>query len=150
MSRQKRYIRALTDDEISALKKGMKSEKGYRYTQRCHAILLSHQGRSVGDIKGIFDVTIQTIYTWFNNYEKKGILGLESKSGRGRKPVLRIDNKDHVETVEKTVEKVAKNGGNLLAEVEKELSLEQRLSKKMLRSFLKKLITFGNDAEEAL
>lgn len=147
MSRKKRYIRSLADTEIIALKAGMKSDKGYQYNQRCHAVLLSQKGHSVSEIKSIFSVSHQTVYSWLNNYEKDGISGLENKPGRGRKALLRTDNKDHVEAVEKTVLKVAKNGGNLLAEVEKELDLEEGLSQKMLRTFLKKLVTYGNDAE---
>ena len=147
MSRKKRYIRSLTKSEITALEEGMKSDKGYQYNQRCHAILLSHKGQTVKELKAIFNVTHQTLYSWFDNYEKVGIIGLENKSGRGRKPVLCTDNKEHVEAVEKTVLKVAKKGGNLLAEVEKELALEKGLSPKMLRTFLKKLVSYGNDVE---
>ena len=147
MSRKKRYIRKLTTTEIEALQAGKKSDKGYQYNNRCHAILLSHKGQTVKELKAIFNVTHQTLYSWFDNYEKVGIIGLENKAGRGRKPVLRTDNKEHVEAVEKAVLKVAKKGGNLLAEVEKELALEKGLSPKMLRTFLKKLVSYGNDAE---
>jgi len=149
MSRKKRYIQTLTASEIQALEAGIKSDKGYQYNQRCHAILLSHKGHGIQDLKVIFNVSQQTVYTWFNNYEKHGITGLENKPGRGRKPLLRTDNKEHVEAVEKTVERVAKNGGNLLAEVEQELGLQEGLSQKMLRTFLKKLISYGNDVVEA-
>jgi len=150
MSRKKRYIRDLSKDEMKALKAGMKSDKGYQYTHRCHALLLSHKGHSVTDLKSIFSVTHQTVYSWFDSYEESGIIGLENKPGRGRKAVLRTDNKEHVKAVEKTVEKVAKNGGNLLAEIEKELDLTEGLSQKMLRCFLKKLVSYGNDVEEVL
>ena len=149
MSRKKRYIRKLTTTEIEALQAGKKSDKGYQYNNRWHAILLSHKGQDIKELESIFEVTRQTIYSWFDNYEELGIKGLENKSGRGRKPLLRTDNKDHVEAVEKTVIKVAKKGGNLLAEVEKELDLKKGLSQKMLRTFLKKLVSYGNDAEEA-
>lgn len=149
MSRKKRYIRALIDEEIKALEAGMKSNKGYQFQHRCHAILLSNKGYSVPQLVETFGVQTNTIYTWFDRYENGGIENLENQPGRGRKAVLCIDNKDHVKVVEKAVDKVAKKGGNLLAEIESDLDLEQGLSRKILRSFLKKLVSSGNAADEA-
>lgn len=148
MSRKKRYIRTLNDKEVKALRAGMKSKKGYQFIHRCQAILLSHKGQTVNELTIVFEVGKNTIYQWLDRYEKDGILGLQNKPGRGRKAVLRIDNKEHVKVVEKAVKKVAKKGGNLLAEVEADLNLEEGLSMKVLRSFLKRLVTPGNAVGE--
>ena len=133
MSRKKRFIKSLTPEERASLVRGRKSTKGYQFQNRCHAILLSESGTTVSELESIFSVSKQTIYGWFNRWEQGGIAALENEPGRGRKPLLRTDNKDHVKAVEKAIEKVNKKGGNLLAEVDKELQLEQGLSKRMLR-----------------
>lgn len=148
MSRKKRYIQKPSEKKIAELKAGKNSKKSRRFAQRCHAILLSIQGFDTNQIAEIFGVRKNTIYDWFNSYEEAGIKGLEDASGRGRKPVLRTDNKEHVKVVDKAVAKVNKKGGNLLSEIEAELDLERGLSRKMLRTFLKKLVMSGNEEEE--
>lgn len=149
MSRKKRYIKSLSEDERALLDQGRKSNKGYQFQNRCHAILLSESGKTVAELQDIYGVSHQTIYSWFDRWEQGGIEALENKPGRGRKAVLRTDNKDHVKAVDKAVVKVNKKGGNLLAEIESELDLERGLSKKMLRTFLKKLDTSGNEVAES-
>ena len=147
MSRKKRYIKFLSTSEIADLEKGMKSKAGYQFRQRCHAILLSHRGKEVSELEFFFNVSKQTIYSWLNRWESLGIEGLKNQSGQGRKAALCVDNKDHVKAVDKAVKKVNQKGGNLLSEVDQELNLEGGLSMRMLRSFLKKLVTSGKEAE---
>jgi transposase len=149
MSRKKRYIKSLSAEERTLLEQGRKSNKGYQFQNRCHAILLSNSGKSVAELQEIYGVSNVTIYDWFNRWEEGGIKSLENKPGRGRKALLRTDNKDHVKVVDKAAAKVNKKGGNLLAEIESELDLERGLSKKILRTFLKKLATSGNEAAES-
>lgn len=149
MSRKKRYIKSLTAAEKLELESDLKDGKSHAYRQRCHAILLSAAGHSVKEITAIFSKSKQTIYSWFDRWESGGIKSLKTQEGQGRKPLLRLDNKDHVKGVEKAVNKVNKKGGNLLAEVEAELQLEKGLTKRILRSFLKKAITPGNEVEES-
>ena len=149
MSRKKRYIKSLKAKEKSILEQGRKSNKGYQFQNRCHAILLSASGKTVSELQEIFNVGHQTIYNWFDRWEEGGIEALTNKPGRGRKALLRTDNKDHVRVVDKAVAKINKKGGNLLAEIESELDLEKGLSKKILRTFLKKLATSGNEVDES-
>lgn len=149
MSRKKRYIQTLSISEKADLEKGMKSKSGHQFRQRCHAVLLSHRGKEVSELESFFDVSKQTIYSWLNRWESKGIEGLKNQPGQGRKAALCVDNKDHVKAVDKAVRKVNQKGGNLLSEVDQELNLEGGLSMRMLRSFLKKLVTSGKDAEES-
>ena len=110
MSRKKRYIRSLTEQEIAELEAGKKSKKGAQFNQRCHAILLSFKGYTVHQLAEIFSVRKNAIYLWFDRYEKGGISGLENKGGRGRKPLLQTNNKDHVRAVDKSVKKVNQKG----------------------------------------
>jgi len=135
MSRKIRFVKSLTEQEIINLEAGMKSEKGYQFQNRCHAILLSHKGYTPSQIKDIFNVTVYTVYTWFNRWENGGIEGLKNSSGQGRKAALNIDNSEHVRAVEKAVKKVAEKGGNLLAEIETESDLKEGLTMRTLRTF---------------
>ena len=73
MSRKIRFVKPLTKQEIADLEAGMKSEKGYQFQNRCHAILLSHKGYTPSQIKDIFNITVYTVYTWFNRWESDGI-----------------------------------------------------------------------------
>lgn len=143
MSRKKRYIKEIKD--LASLEKGMKSTKGGKFSQRCHAILLSYRGYDTEQLGEIFQVSNTTLYKWFDRYESEGVKGLEIRPGRGRKATLRMDNKSHVEAVDKAVAKVNKKGGNLLAEIESRLDLERGLTKKIVRTFLKKVATSGNE-----
>ena len=146
MSRKIRFVKPLTEPQIVELEAGMKSGKGYQFQNRCHAILLSHKGYAPNQIKDIFNVTVYTTYNWFNRWENEGINGLKNAKGQGRKATLSVDNSEHVKAVEKSVKKVAENGGNLLAEIESELDLKEGLTMRILRLFLKKQTTSGNDA----
>lgn len=148
MSRKRRYIRTLTEAEKEALQAGKKSNNGYQFNNRCHAILLSDQGYITDEIAEIFDCQKKTIYDWFDRFESGGVSALKNKSGQGRKPTLCTNNQDHVKAVDKAVKKAQKRGTNLLLEIEQELDLEEGLSMKMLRTFLKKLVTYGNVAVE--
>lgn len=147
MSRKIRFVKPLTEAEIADLELGMKSEKGYQFQNRCRAILLSHKGYTPSQIKDIFSVTVYTVYSWFNRWESGGLDALKNTAGQGRKATLNIDNAAHVKAVEKSVQKVAEKGGNLLAELETELDLKKGLTMRILRLFLKKLVMSGNDAD---
>lgn len=148
MSRKNRFVRPLTEQEIADLEAGIKSEKGYQFQNRCHAILLSHKAYTPSQIKDIFNVTVYTVYNWFNRWENDGIKGLENTPGQGRKATLDIDNPEHVEAVKKSVKKVAEKGGNLMAEIESELDMEEGLTMRIVRTFLKKTTSSGSDVVE--
>ena len=110
MSRKKSFVEKLTPEEKRELEEGKKTGKSSSFRTRCHAILLSDKGYDIGQITDILEVHRSSVYTWFSAWKNKGIEGLKTKSGQGRKAVLRVDNKDHVKAVEKTVKKVAKKG----------------------------------------
>ena len=150
MSRKNRFIRTLTNEEISELEAGLKSKKGAAFQKRCHAILLSQKGYNIPTICDILGCSNDIVYIWFNRYEKEGISRLKTQPGQGRKPLLSIDNKIHVKAVEKAVKKSNEKGVNLLAEVDAELGLNEGLSMRMLRGFLKKTVTSGNGLEDVL
>lgn len=150
MSRKKTYISNLTITEIAQLKEGKKHGKSDAFRIRCQAILLSNKGYTTTDISDVLSVSRSSVFTWFSAWKKQGFEGLKTKSGQGRKPLLSMDNKDHIRAVEKAVKKSHEKGVNLLAEVDAQLGLNEGLSMRMLRAFLKKTVTSGNGLEDVL
>ena len=60
------------------------------FGQRCPIILLKSQGRSSQQVDQIGDQNPITINTCLAREEQQGIRGLETKAGRGRKPILNL------------------------------------------------------------
>ena len=60
MKGKKRFITLSTVD-FEALELGFKKSKSSTFRQRCHYILLSNQGKFIGEIALIYAVSYQTI-----------------------------------------------------------------------------------------
>ncbi len=148
MSRKKRYIENLTAEQEEALQKGYKNGSSHDFRVRCQSILLSSQGKSIPELRTLFQVSNQSIYTWFNRWESEGISGLKIRPGRGRKPKLDIDNTDHVQAVKTALKRENRSAKQLRSELESFLG--QSLSDSTLRSFLKDLTTDTAASDSAL
>ena len=148
MSKPKRYISKVGKKGLESLLEGKKSGKSEGYRMRCHGIILSYRGYSVEEIAEFFEVTRVTVYNWMNRWEESGIEGLKTQPGQGRKPMLQTDNKLHVKAVKKAMKLKAEKGTNFLLKIQEELELEDEVTMKMLRPFLKKLVTYGSGSEE--
>ena len=147
MSKPKRFISNIKEKEIACLLEGKKTGKSEGYRSRCHGIILSYRGYTVDEISEFLEVTRITVYNWMNRWEKSGIEGLRTQAGQGRKALLQTDNKIHVKAVKKAMKLRAEKGTNFLLKIQEELELEDEITMKMLRPFLKKLITYGNASE---
>ena len=145
MGSKKRFVK-LTEEKRIALHAGFKTGKKATFRQRCHFILLSDQGYSIQQIAELYQVTRQAVSRWFDRYESLGIEGLHTKKGQGEKPILRIDNNEHVQTVKNLMETHAQDLDPVLAILEKRLG--KSMSKRTLQRFLKRLVTPGNAFEE--
>ena len=147
MSRKNRFILKLKKKDKKALKEGWEKGKSISFRKRCHSILLSNNGFTVNEIASFYDVKITSVYNWFNRWEEGGYEALKTQPGQGRKAILSIDNKEHVKVVKKAIKNRAEKGTNFLLQIQEELELEEGLTMKMLRPFLKKLVTSGNGLE---
>ena len=83
---------------------------------------------------------------WLNRYKTHGISGLQTAKGRGRPPIIRIDNEAEVKRVEDLVASNSQNIKVALAEIEKELG--KKMSKDTLKRLLKKKDGFGSVSEK--
>lgn len=74
----------------AALESLHKQSPNHTLRQRCQLVLLKATGRTshdVGQVVGLCDVSVNS---WLKRYQEEGIKGLETKPGRGRKPLLTV------------------------------------------------------------
>ena len=146
MGRKPKFIENLTEEEKYSLKQGYLQGKSPIFRRKCHSILLSHSRKTIFELSSFFDVSDQTVRSWLKQWQSNGLAGLELQAGRGRKPKLKIDKAEHVETVKTLVENEPQNLHKVTAQIHVELGV--KLSKKTLKRFLKNLNTNGNAFEK--
>lgn len=82
-----RYIR-LTEQEEQELSLLYRSSPYLTERKRSQCLLLSHRGRSINELAGIFGVTRLTITIWLDRWEGGGLDGIrpgpEAEAGRYR------------------------------------------------------------------
>lgn len=139
MGRKSKHIENLTEEQKSSLKSGYTYGESPKYRRRCHCILLNHSGKTAKELSTFFDVDVQSIQTWIKLWERQGIEGLKLQPGRGRKPKLKTEKQEHVETVKALIENEPKNLNRVTVQIEEELGIE--VSKRTLKRFLKNLNT---------
>lgn len=145
MGRNTKQVK-LNDEQKSELELGNKNGQQNTFRQRCHYILLNAEGYDIQEIAKIYKKSRQTIGKWIKRYEKEGLLGLKTAKGRGRPPIIRIDNESEVKRVEYLVASNSQNLKVALVEIEKELG--KKMSKDTLKRLLKKKDGFGSVSEK--
>ena len=131
----KTRIVILTDEQRQVLEKGYKNGKSHAFRKRCHIVLLKSEKRSSEEVSTILKVSEPSVNTWLDRYETEGIMGLFTKKGRGRKPIL------NVETDEGVVRDAIKVERQRLTETQAIIAkkLNKEFSTKTLKVFLKSL-----------
>lgn len=137
-----RYITQLTEEEKRKLNSGFRTGCTHRFRIRCQSILLSAEGYRIGQLAKMFEVERDTISRWLNQWEQKGLSGLEDKPRSGRPAKLRIDNAEHIEQVIRRVSQESQSLDKVRAQLADDLQVE--VSRKTLKRFLKKLVTDGD------
>ena len=136
----RRYV-FLEAPEVITLQEGYKNVVHHQFKQRCHALLLSHQGHDMATLKTIFSVSHATISNWITAWETKGIVGLRNQAGQGRKPILIASDLALIKA------KVQLNPQHLKAvRTELKAELAKDFSEKTLKRFLKSLVNPRGDA----
>lgn len=139
MSRKIRII-GLSELQREELTKGYQGGKSHALRKRCHIVLLKNEGRSSKDISKITDTVDASVNYWLNRFEREGIEGLQTRPGRGRKPIL--GNGAEAAKVFETVKQERQRLGQAKAILEKEL--EKNFSLKTLKRFLKSITAATN------
>jgi len=141
-----RKVRPLTDEEFQELEKSYKTGAKHHFRQRCKGTLLSHEGYSVAEISSLLNVGKDAIYSWLNNYDAKGIIGLQNKSGQGVKaPLDSLSDEDQKE-LEQTVAKSPQNLNQVGAWLSQRFDF--KVTKYMLIRYLKKNSVIPGDGFE--
>lgn len=133
-----RFVK-LSKAELITLQEGHKRGSSYQFRNRCQCLVLSSQGRTVSELSKFFDVTSITVYSWFDRWETAGLIGLMDRPGRGRKPILSLQNPAHVESVKTVVKKNAQSIKAMVAELE--TTLATQMSVDTVKRFLKNLVS---------
>ena len=131
----KTRIVILTDEQRQVLEKGYKNGISHAFRKRCHIVLLKSEKRSSEEVSKFLRMSEPSVNTWLDRYESEGIVGLFTKKGRGRKPIL------NVETDESVVRDAIKVERQRLTETQAIIAqkLDKELSTKTLKLFLKSL-----------
>ena len=141
-----RKVRSLTDEEFQELEISYKTGAKHHFRQRCKGILLSHEGYSVAQIAKLLGHKKDTIYTWLNNYDAKGIIGLQNESGQGVKARLDSLSDEDKKELEKTVAKSPQNLNQVGAWLSQKFDF--KVTKYMLIRYLKKNSTTPGEGLE--
>ena len=92
-----RFLQANDSETVKWLKIIENSSEESNMTRnRALAIRLSFDKFQVKQIAAICDVTMETVYTWFDNWEKDGVDSLLVAPGQGRKTLIKPSEHDEV------------------------------------------------------
>jgi transposase len=141
MGRKKRYVKFIEETEEITLKEGLLHHPKPEFRQRANALLMSHQGLDITFIAKFSDVNLNTVGRWFTSWEEEGVAGLMRRSGQGRKPLLKVDNSEHIAALDQAVDKHYQDVKGIKMELESQL--QSPMSTDTVKRFLKKIITHG-------
>ena len=91
----------LSETERLKLEFGFREGANHCYRMRCKVVLLKSEGLSSKEIGNRVDMSLISVNHWIHRYRQEGISGLKTRSGRGRKPIMDIQDK---EVVRKAIE----------------------------------------------
>ena len=74
------------------MEEGFRQGKSHAYRMRCRTILLKAKGLTSKEVGVQTEQTHISVNSWVKRFETEGIKGLETRPGRGRKPIM--DNSD--------------------------------------------------------
>ena len=74
-----------------ALEHTHKTSPNHALRLRCQTLLLKAAGRTSHDVGQVVGLCHVSVNSWVKRYQQEGIKGLETRPGRGRKPLLTAD-----------------------------------------------------------
>ena len=132
----------LTKEQREELEKGYRTGQPHSFRARCQMILLKSEKRTSLELVSILGSCEMTINNWLKRYAKSGIEGLRTRSGRGRKSILKAEDLETVKAqVKESRQRIAQ------AQAELETSLGKKFSRSTLKRYLKKTADAINELE---
>ncbi len=132
----KTKIVQLTDEQHIALEKGYRKGKSHTFRMRCQMILLKSEKRTSLEVAGVLGCCEMAVNNWLKRYCAEGLIGLETRAGRGRPPILSHQNPLHLHKVKMEIKKHPNSVKTVVARLEEDLDLV--MHPETLRRFLKK------------
>ncbi|GAB3264782.1 hypothetical protein GCM10027347_32090 [Larkinella harenae] len=132
-----RNVKNLTVQQVELLRQTIRESQSSVLKKRCQCVLYSYYGLTVSELMEMFAVDRRSIYNWMNRWQEDGVQGLQDKPGRGLKPKLNPENKQHVEKVMKAMMTYPKEPRQALKQINHQLP--QPISQDTLRRFVKKI-----------
>ncbi len=86
----------LSESERIKLNLGFKEGSSHCFRMRCKAVLLKSEGLSSEAIGKIVEMAQISVNNWVKRYLLEGISGLETRKGRGRKPIMDCSDEEAV------------------------------------------------------
>jgi len=128
-----RFVQPLSSETQSLLERIYRFSKKHETRQKARCILLSNKGTTINQLVLIFDVHLNTIYNWLNEWESRKLLSLYTKKGQGRKSLL---GDDKIEEIKKIVEDSPKELKTVVSKISEKYGIE--ISTSTLKRYLKK------------
>ena len=91
----------LSEAQHEELEKGYRNGTSHCYRMRCLAVLLRAGGMTLDAVGGRTEMGVKAVSRWVARYKAEGVKGLETRPGRGRKPIM--DSSDE-EAVRRAIE----------------------------------------------
>lgn len=131
----------LDEKQKAELEKGYREGESHALRARCHLILLKSKGQTSREVAAVLGCCEMAVNNWVKRYLEEGIKGLETRPGRGGKPILKAET-----DLGRVREAVSRNRQRLsLARAELEIELGKNFSTKTLNRFVKKTIAATNE-----
>jgi transposase len=123
----------LTEEDFRELTIMSRSNKlDYRYVMRSRIILKLYEGKNYDQVQKELSVGREAVAKWKSRYLSSGLAGLKDRSGRGKKPVYKADDKARI--VQKACEKPGGGYTNWSQRrIAKELGISQSTVQKTLK-----------------
>ena len=80
----------------SAIGRCFRQGKSHAYRMRCRTVLLKSTGLTSEQVGEQTDMTHISVNSWVKRFETEGIKGLETRPGRGRKPIMDCSDEEAV------------------------------------------------------
>ena len=118
-----KFIKTLSEEEITKLVENYQTNENFRVRNRSHAILLSFEGYPIDEIAVICKAHRNAVSRWLERWKESGFDGLADGSRSGRPKLLSdIEEARAVEIALSNPRFPARQGGAITAALGKEIS----------------------------
>ena len=87
---------SLTDAERRELEHDFRHGAKRCFRMRCRAVILKCEGLSAAKVGEQTKMDPHAVLSWLHRFETEGIKGLETRPGRGRKPIMDCSDEEAV------------------------------------------------------